>query len=274
MGSFYAVILGVIQGLTEFLPISSSGHLVIFQHLFGLVRPELFFDASLHVGTMAAVIVVFWKEIQGIILSFAHFLLAVFNKKVSLADSYKDNNIKFALLIIAGSIPTAVIGFSFHKIADQLFSSTSMVGVMLFITGSILLGTRYIKPGCRDISSFKVKDALIIGAVQGLAIIPGISRSGSTIAAGLFLKLDREIAAKYSFLLSVPAIFGAEIITFKNLTSLSVFSFKVTILGTFVSFIAGYCALKILLYVVRHGRLYLFAPYCWIAGSATLILLG
>jgi len=270
MDLFQAIILGIIQGLTEFLPVSSSGHLVIFQNLFGLKEPELFFDISVHVGTLAAIVIFFWKEIWAIIISLAHFSAMALKKRISFHSVYEDADAKLAILIVVGSIPTAIIGILFHKIADTLFSSVVLVGFMLIITGSLVWGTRWIKKDRKNINDFSVRDALIIGLVQGIAIIPGISRSGSTIAVGLFLGLNRETAARYSFLLSIPAILGAAALSLNHLSA-HLLPLKVTIFGAVTSCIVGYWALKLLIKIVKHGRMQIFAPYCWAIGILALI---
>jgi len=269
MDTFHAVILGIVQGLTEFLPVSSSGHLVIFQHLFGLKEPELFFDISVHVGTLTAVIIFFWKDIQKIILSVINFLKLLIKKEASFRDINKNPEVKLAWLIIIGSVPTGIIGLSFHKAAEQLFSSLFLVGCSLMITGLFLSLTRLVRKNDKDIEQFYVKDALIIGIIQGIAVTPGISRSGSTISAGLFLGLSREISARYSFLLSIPAIVGAEILSLKDVSANDLNSG--IFIGTITAGIVGYGALKLLVYIVKKGEMHLFAPYCWIAGIFALI---
>ncbi|MBW2569982.1 MAG: undecaprenyl-diphosphate phosphatase [Deltaproteobacteria bacterium] len=272
MDLFQATILGIIQGLTEFLPVSSSGHLVISQHLFGLKEPELFFDISVHVGTLAAIIFFFRKEIISIIVSLAHFIAGLFNKKESFSNIYEDTNVKLAFLIVVGSVPTGILGILFHKIADQLFSSVVIVGFMLLVTGLLLWSTRRIKETSTGIAGFSAKYALIIGLVQGIAIMPGISRSGSTIAVALFLGLGRETAARYSFLLSIPAILGASVLSLADLSSHAVHSYKAATLGAVIAAIVGYCALKLLVYMVKQGSFHIFAPYCMIIGVLALYL--
>ncbi len=201
MSSFQAIILGIIQGLTEFLPISSSGHLVLFQHIFGLKEPELFFDICVHLGTLVAVIIFFRKDLITIITSLIHGSVKFIKKEASLSELFQKPDIKLAVLIVIGSVPTAILGLLFKKISDQLFSSLIIVGVMLIVTGIILWCTRWIKKNGRLIDGFSIKNSLVIGIIQGLAIIPGISRSGSTIAFGLFLGIERETAARFFYLL-------------------------------------------------------------------------
>ena len=268
MELIHAVILGIVQGLTEFLPVSSSGHLVIFQHLFGLKESELFFDVSVHMGTLAAVTIFFWKEIRSIIISLLRFSESLIKREIPFSRIHDDADLKLALMIIIGSVPTAIIGLLLKKASDQIFSSVSIAGAMMIITGLVLWVThRFKKEGSKK---FSIKEALLIGIVQGLAVMPGISRSGSTIAAGIFLGLNREMAARYSFLLSIPAILGAEILVLKDLSGLNI-PISSTITGTVSAFIVGYFSLKLLLYIVKKGQLHIFAPYCWIIGLAALI---
>jgi undecaprenyl-diphosphatase len=272
MQTFQAVILGAIQGLTEFLPVSSSGHLVIFQHIFGFKEPKLIFDISVHLGTLIAVIFFFWKEIHAIIISISRFAILYLKKEVPFGHVYKDVDIKLAVLIVIGTLPTAIIGLLFHRIADQLFSSVILVGLMLILTGLLLILTVRINNYSKSIERFSIKDALIIGLMQGIAIIPGISRSGSTIAVGLFLGLERETAARYSFLLSIPAIIGASILGLKDISANPSSQLIPTLIGTFTACLVGYGALRLLVYIVKKGRLHIFAPYCFIAGITALIM--
>ncbi len=272
MEPLQAILLGIIQGLTEFLPVSSSGHLVIFQHLFGLKEPELFFDISVHLGTLAAVIIFFWKEIRAIIIAILRFAGMYFKKEVSFSYIYENIDSKLALLIVVGTIPTAILGLLFHKVEDLIFSSVVLVGFMLLLTGFLLFGTRWVKKVGKGIERFSIKDALIIGLMQGIAIIPGISRSGSTIAVGLLLGLNRETAAKYSFLLSIPSILGAGVLSLKDISAYPAFTLTASLIGTFTSCIVGYSALRLLVYIVKKGRIHIFAPYCWFAGLMALML--
>ena len=269
MDPIQAIILGIIQGLTEFLPISSSGHLVLFQHIFGLKEPEIFFDISVHAGTLIAVIVYFRKDLQSIIISITRVLSMMLRGEMSYRDAWNDSDIKLAILIIIGTIPTAIIGLLFKRVADQLFSSIFIVGCALIVTGVFLWVTRMIKTEGNGIESFSGKDALLIGFAQGLAITPGISRSGSTIVVVLLLGMNRETAARYSFLLSIPAILGATILSLKDISAHDLD--LMILVGTITAGIVGYCALKLLVYIVKKGQMHLFSPYCWIVGAVALI---
>ena len=273
MNTLEAVILGIIQGLTEFLPVSSSGHLVLFQQLFGLREAELFFDVCVHLGTLVAVIAVFHREIQNIIAALLRLVSSAGEKENILRQIESDPELKMALLIIIGSIPTAVLGLIFHRIADQLFSSSFFTGLMLIVTGLLLWLTRQTKPDNRGagIEGFSRTKAFIIGIVQGFAIIPGISRSGSTISIGLLLGIDRETAARYSFLLSIPAIIGAGLLSLKEGLSQTNLAIQISLLGAVIAALVGYVALKSLLHIVKKGHLHLFAPYCWLVGILTIV---
>jgi undecaprenyl-diphosphatase len=273
MNSTEAILLGIIQGLTEFLPVSSSGHLVLFQHLFGLKEAELFFDVCVHLGTLLAVMVVFRQEIKNIILALMRLLSSSTAKKIALQKTESDPDLKMALLIVIGSIPTAVLGFLFRGIADRLFSSAFIAGLMLMLTGLLLWITRWAATHVDRSGTDRLtpKNAVIIGVVQGLAIIPGISRSGSTISIGLLLGIKRETAARYSFLLSIPAIIGAGLLSLKEGFSQTDLAIQISMLGAGTAALVGYGALKSLLHVVKKGHLHLFAPYCWLVGILAIV---
>ncbi|MBW1649780.1 MAG: undecaprenyl-diphosphate phosphatase [Deltaproteobacteria bacterium] len=259
-----AVILGIIQGLTEFLPISSSGHLVIFQNLLQTSGDSDFiFDTALHFGTLIAIIIFFMPKIRKLIKSFFKLIKLIFKRKLS--QALKESDIKLLLLIIAASVPTAIIGLLLGSTVQKLFGSVKITGIMLIITGVILWLTKYIKNNKSDIEKFGFKKALLIGTAQGLAVIPGISRSGSTISAGLFLGIKPEVCAEFSFLLSIPAILGAQIVSLTNF-NYQMLPFKMIAAGSFAAFVSGYIALVFLMKIVNKGKFYYFAPYCWIIG--------
>lgn len=272
MELYQAVVLGIIQGLTEFLPISSSGHLVMSQYLFGLKEPEIFFDVCLHVGTLVAVIIYFRKDIFSIISTVVKSSASLIKKEISMEEAMGNTDIKMALLIIVGTVPTVIAGLLIKQIASLLFSSVLIVGMMLILTGFILWVTQKIGDKTIEMKDFSMKKALAIGVVQGLAVTPGISRSGSTIAIGLFLGLNREIAARYSFLLSIPAIAGAALLSLKDIEGLHGIAYETVIPGMLISAVVGYLALSLLVYIVKKGQLHIFAPYCWVAGCVAILL--
>lgn len=270
MEIYQAVILGIVQGLTEFLPVSSSGHLVLGQACFGMTKSLLIFDISVHVGTLFAVLVVYFSDISDILRS----VFSLCSKAVQLKPVRhiiaEDTHLKMALWIITGSVPTAIAGLILKQFEYVLFSSTLLVGFALILTGTILWLSR---PFCfrqRKETPVGIKRSLIIGAAQGLAVIPGISRSGATIATAMFVGLDRKTAARFSFLLSIPAIVGAEILSVKDMFEKGLTIDIGTIYAAIASFVTGLIALKIVLSLVHSGRLHLFAPYCWLVGVLVL----
>ena len=271
MELYQGIILGIIQGLTEFLPVSSSGHLVLGQIFFGITESQLPFDISVHMGTLLAVLVVYASDIRAILVSVFGFISKAVSLKPMAHLLKEDKNLQLAGLIIIGSIPTAFIGLVIKQFEHILFASEVLVGFMLILTGTILWTSKnfYFSKSKKD--GFSIKKALIIGVGQGLAVIPGISRSGTTIALGMFLGLDRHNAAKFSFLLSIPAILGAQILSIKDMINSGLVIDSITIYATIVSFITGLLALKLLLSLVHAGRFHLFAPYCWLIGSLVLL---
>ncbi len=272
MELYQGVVLGILQGLTEFLPVSSSGHLVLGQNFFGITEPALSFDISLHLGTLFAVVVVFYGDIKGMLLALVRLIRAGGSTGRVKTLLKGDRDVRLGALIIVGSVPTAVLGLIFKEYAHALFSSLLLVGGMLMVTGTFLWLTKRVTDQGRGIREFGFGTALFIGFCQGLAVMPGISRSGATIAAGLFSGLDRETAARYSFLLSMPAIVGAEILSLRESFAAGGGIDSVTLWGTLAAFVAGLFALKVLLKIVRQGRIYMFAPYCWAAGLIAVVL--
>lgn len=279
MSIIQAWILGVIQGLTEFLPISSSGHLVIAQRLFGLVEPGIAFDISVHLGTLAAVVIFFRKEILEVNDAAIAGCKRLFAKQDSFSTLYaNEHGFRLAMLLAAGSIPTAIIGIFLQTISELLFTSIALTGGMLIVTGIILVLTGVLlwitknaKASEKGLSEFSLKTALWIGVVQGFAIIPGISRSGSTIAAGLLLGLDKKTAGTFSFLLSIPAIIGAAglHVVLSGLDDIQIIQ---VLIGLLTSFVIGFLSLGILMRIVKRGRLYVFAPYCLVVGIVVLVV--
>ena len=265
-------ILGIVQGLTEFLPVSSSGHLVLFQHVFGMKEPQLLLDVCLHVGTLIAVFVVFFKELQR--LASVLFRLPVLVRNAGGIVSLFQQNPDFRILVLIGfgTIPTAVLGLFFHTQIDLLFGTTRVAGIMLLVTGLLLFLTRRVTAPGRPVAAMTIRDALIIGLSQGMAILPGLSRSGTTISTALLLGVQRETAGPFSFLLSIPAIFGALLLQLSSSLTPSPVSLKMLLLSSATAAVTGFFALKILLRFVNQGRLSVFAPYCWVVGVLVLIL--
>lgn len=252
-----ALILGLIQGLTEFLPVSSSGHLVLMQHYLKFPLPPLLFDIMLHFGTLLAVVYVFRKDLLAILKS----ILEYFKHK-----DIANNNIWFLLMILIGTIPTGLIGVLFKPYFESLFSSVLSVGFALLATAIILILAELLGKKVKR-ERISVVNALLIGAIQGVAIIPGISRSGATISMAAVQGINKEVSAKYSFLLSIPAILGAIILEFGS-GDLSILSnnWYIYLSGTLMAIFSGVLAIKTLLWVLRKYNFYIFSVYCAILG--------
>jgi undecaprenyl-diphosphatase len=263
-----AVILGVIQGLGEFLPISSSGHLILAQALFGLQEPELAFDVVLHLGTLTAVFI-FYRRPLGRLFRELQFLPGALASPALLRARYEERpDFRFGLLIIVGSFPTAVLGFMLKDLVTTRLATVEAVGAALLATGVLLrlIGSR----GGDGRDRLTMRDALVIGLVQGLAVIPGLSRSGWTIGAGLWLGLERETAARYSFLLSIPAVLGAAILELPGARA-GHFAAGDFLAGFLAAAVCGGLALGGLTRLLKSGRLSAFAWWCWAVGGAALI---
>jgi undecaprenyl-diphosphatase len=269
MDIIQAIILGIVQGLTEFLPVSSSAHLVFMTDILGLPQ-NVAFDTLLHIGTLVAVVGYFWRDLIQIISSFISSLLDIFKGKFK--QGLEETPFKkLSWLIIVGTIPAGIMGILLEKQFEALFNSVLYVGFFLIITGLLLWGAERVKPGEKDVKDVSFKNALVIGIAQGIAIAPGISRSGATIAAGLFSGLNRELAARFSFLLSIPAILGAALVQVKDITTFDA-SAIVLFAGFISAAIFGYLAIKLLLKIIKERTLMIFAYYCWIVGSVVIIL--
>ena len=263
MELFKAIILGVIQGLTEFLPVSSSGHLVLAGHYLKFNNPDISFEVVLHLGSLFAVLLYFRKDILSLIKS-----LILFNNK----EPIHTRNRNTVFYIIVATTVTGILGFYFEDPLTKAFSSLYIPSFMLLITGFILYISDKIEP--REIKTYQlgIKKSILIGLAQAFAILPGISRSGITITVGIFAGLDREEAARFSFILSIPVILGANILKLSSLLSLDRSVWLSYFLGTFAAFISGYLVISFLISVVKKQKLKYFAFYCWLIAIITLIL--
>jgi len=269
MDIIQAIILGIVQGLTEFLPVSSSAHLVFITDILGL-QQNVAFDTLLHLGTLVAVVGYFLKDIIELITSFISSIRDIFRGKFK--EGLEETPFKkLTWLLFVGTIPAGLMGILLQKQFEALFNSVIYVGFFLIITGFLLWAAERVKPGEKDVKDISFKNALVIGVAQGIAIAPGISRSGATISAGLFSGLNRELAARYSFLLSIPAILGAALVQVKDITSFDA-SITVLLCGFLSALIFGYLAIKLLLKIIKERTLMIFAYYCWIVGIATILI--
>ncbi|MDF2686447.1 MAG: putative bacitracin resistance protein [Clostridia bacterium] len=275
MSVWEAIILGIVQGLTEFLPISSSGHLIIMQKLLGLENPEnadLLFDMLLHLGTLIAVFIAFYKLILSLIKSFFTSIPQVLSGKLKWKNA--DENQRMILLLIISILPLFFI-VPLMNVIEELYSTVLVVGIALMVNSIILFLSDKIMTGKKDASSMKIKDAAAIGLMQIIAIIPGISRSGSTITAGLFCGLGREYAAKYSFIMSIPTILGGIVLNIihkmQQAGGIDTSLIPVYLIGVLTAAICGFFAIKLLQYLLKSKKFIIFSIYCFIVGIAVII---
>ncbi len=254
MNFFEALFLGIVQGLSEFLPISSSGHLVLFQKLLGISKVGLTFEIAVHLATLLSVIIVFRRDI-------VELLKRPFNK--------------LTLMIVIATIPTGAIGLLFDDIFDRLFQTGATLGLEFILTGVILLFAESCRNKRKKLDDMNVVDAAVIGTAQGLAILPAVSRSGLTIAAALVRGLDRKFAAKFSFLISIPAILGAALKDVLDIVDSGGFSTGIDPLvlagGMLAAAISGYFAVKFMVRILTQRNLKIFAYYVFVIGGLVLL---
>lgn len=251
-----AVILGILQGLTEWLPVSSSGHLMLAKHVFG-IAPSMAFDIALHAGTLIAVFAFFWDDIWKVLNSMLRL-------------DFKSPDGRMGVYIIVASIPTGLAGYFLYEIIEYLFSFPKMVGFALLFTSVMLYTTKYSKP----FRKLRARESFYVGMAQAFGLIPGISRSGATISIAKHFGIDNRTAFKFSFLLAIPAVIGANAyIFYKNSYSVLLTIDPVTaVVGIVVAAIAGYLSLKVLKEMILKGKFYVFSYYCLIVGTLALIL--
>jgi undecaprenyl-diphosphatase len=266
MSVFVAVLLGAVQGLTEFLPVSSSGHLVLLQKVFGISEPALFFDTMVHVGTLAAVFVVLWRDIWAI-------LRRIFQP--------------LTVYLIIATLPAVVFALGFKDLIERFFESGEFLGFAFLITSALLtaaelLSRRAAAVGRKKAGEINWLDALIIGVLQAAAIIPGVSRSGATLSGALSRRLDRDFGARFSFLLSIPAILGALVLQVKDIAKgagsaadaggnvAGNIGGAAVIAGTLTAAVVGFFAVRLMLKIVRERSLWGFAVYTAVLGALVL----
>ena len=275
MNFIQAILMGIVQGLSEFLPISSSAHLVFTSNFYKVIKnipivqssnEEVFFDIMVHLGTLIAVLIFFRKDVLNILKAMWHALKT---------KNWENKEAKLGLFIMAGTVITVMLALPINEIAEKLVYTPSIVGILLFITGFTLLYSEYKSKKLEEKKDeVNLKTSILIGLAQGLAALPGFSRSGWTIATGLFCGLDRVTAARYSFLLSIPIILGASMVY--PLIKIDIheavqYNWTAIIAGTVVSAIVGYLCIKYFMKFISKFSLAIFGYYCIIAGVATAI---
>lgn len=262
-----ALILGIVQGVTEFLPISSSGHLVLLPALLAWSPPSLVFDTTVHLGTLVAVVAVFWGDLLALIAAWGRALRR--RRPLETAEA------RLAWWIVVGTIPAALAGILLQGPFERLFQAPRAVGGILLLTALLLVLAERLGRRHRELSGLTWMDGLLIGLGQAAAIAPGLSRSGATIATGMFRGLTREAAARFSFLLSAPIIAGTGLVKLAELFTTPGSQAQLPLLGAgFVAAaLSGYAAIRFLLAYLRRRPLYPFALYCLALGLAVLLIL-
>ncbi|MDD4510951.1 MAG: undecaprenyl-diphosphate phosphatase [Oscillospiraceae bacterium] len=273
MSYFMAIFLGLVQGIAEFLPISSSGHLSLLQHFFGVQNVEndhLFFSVLLHLGTLISVCIVYRKDVVDMIREFCLGVGALFLPK--LREKNPPPARRLVLMVILGTLPLLVI-LPIKGVVEALYTNTVFIGFALIVTGFILYLSDQLATGRKTIRNMTVKDALLIGCGQAVAVVPGLSRSGATIASGMTCGLERNFAVRFSFLLSLPAILGANILSLSDAVKagIDVSMLPKYIIGTVVAAVAGYFAIRLVKELAQKGKFGGFAWYCWGVGILAIV---
>lgn len=271
MSYLTSILLGLIQGIAEFLPISSSGHLAIAQNLLGLNTeiPE-FFDVLLHLGTLLAVFVAYWQDIRDMVLEFFRGVGDIARRTTPMPVPPAR---RLILLIIIGTLPLFAV-LPIHKKVQGLANSMGFIGGALIVTGFLLFACDLIRKGRKDERTATWLDAVIVGVGQAIATMPGISRSGMTITAGCFSGFERRFAVRFAFLLSIPAVLGANILSLKDALEAGIdwSQVPVYLVGVIVAAVTGYFCIRLLKMIADKGRFGAFAYYCWAVGIVTLVI--
>lgn len=267
MSFLQALFLGILQGVTEFAPVSSSGHLVLVPWLLRWPQPDLVFDTTLHLGTLTAVLAFFARDIVALLRAWWE---SVRQRRLTTPES------RIAWALILGTIPAGVLGFFLEDFFALLFAAPFWVAAFLLVTGVILVASERLSAQQRSLETITPTDALAVGLAQAAAIAPGISRSGATIGAGLALGLARRQAARFSFLLSLPIILAAGAFKLLGLVQEGIGGGMAPLLpvGFIAAAVSGYLCIRFLLSYLRRGRLYVFALYCWALGILSLLILA
>ena len=267
-----AVILGLVQGLAEFLPISSSGHLALLQQFFGIKEDNvLLFAVLLHVGTLISVFIVYWKDIWELIVELFLTIKDIFTGKGLRLDERPVR--KLGVMIIVATIPTGLIGILFNDFFDGLYNSIVPIGVGLLVTGCLLVIAERMGTSNRGIKEMNFRNAIFVGVVQGIAICPGVSRSGSTLFGSLLCNLDRTFAVKFVFLISIPSILGSAVMEAPDAIAagMNMSDLGPIIVGMIVAAVSGLIAIKTMIKVVSNKKLNYFSYYVWLLGIFVII---
>ncbi len=269
-----SIFLGLIQGVAEFLPISSSGHLSLFQHFFGLVSSEesLFFDVLLHLGTLIAIFVYYWKDIVALCKQFVQLVRCLFSKQKRKAMKQLPPDGRLILMILVATLPLFVVLPIKDKV-ESLYGNTIFVGAALVVTGCVLFFSDRMSRGKKGPKSATMLDALLVGVGQAVAVVPGLSRSGATISAGMMRGFHRRFAVRFSGVLSFPAVLGANILSIGEAVrqGIDVSQLPAYIVGTLVAAVSGFFAIRLVNMLADKGKFGSFAYYCWGIGAAAVL---
>ena len=273
MTFWMALILGAVQGVAEFLPISSSGHLSLLQYFFGMEEPDALYNILLHFATLIAVCWVYWRDIVDMIVEFFRGVAALASPRGGRERGNPPEGRRLVLLVILGTLPLFLV-LPFDELVEGMGANPMFVALMLMLTGCILFLSDHYAKGRKTVRTVTVKDALLVGLAQGMATIPGLSRSGTTISAGMALGFDRNFAVRYSFLLSLPAVLGATLLKVVkvavegevDLTLLPMYLSGMTVAG-----VVGYFSIRLVKLLADKGKFGRFAYYCWVVGAVALI---
>lgn len=274
MSILSSIFLGLVQGVAEFLPISSSGHLSLFQHFFGMASADgsLFFDVLLHLGTLIAIFVYYWKDILGLLKELVHLIQCIFSSQKRKEMKRLPPDGRMILMIIIATLPLFVI-LPIKSKVEGLYGNTVFIGVALLLTGFLLFWSDRMAKGKKTAKSATMLDALLVGVGQAIAVVPGLSRSGTTISAGLMRGFSRKFAVRFSFLMSIPAVLGANILSIAEAVQEGIDTslLPAYLIGTAVAAVSGYFAIGLVNLLTNKGKFGNFAYYCWGIGAAAVV---
>ena len=267
-----SALLGLVQGVAEFLPISSSGHLSLMENLLNVAQDDILFEVLLHLGTLVAVCVVYWQDIVDMVRDFFGVLGGLFSKNRRMRVSPSANT-RLVFMLIVATLPLVLV-IPVKNRVETLYGNTLFIGCALLATGIILFLSDRLAQGRKTARTATMADALIVGLSQAVAVVPGLSRSGTTISIGMMRGFDRKFAVRFSFLLSIPAILGANILEVGDAVRAGLHTelIPIYILGMVISLVSGYFAIKLVNLLARKGKFGNFAYYCWAVGIVTIIV--
>lgn len=267
-------LLGFIQGIAEFLPISSSGHLSLMQNLLGVLQGadgDILFDVLLHLGTLIAVFIVYWRDVVDLVRDFFVILIRLFSRTGD-RQSKVSPDVRMVLLLIVATLPLVLI-VPIKDYVTGLYGNTLFIGVALLVTGILLFLSDRMRKGRKNARSATITDALIVGLGQSLAVVPGLSRSGTTISIGMMRGFDRKFAVRFSFLLSIPAVLGANVLEIGDAVKAGINPTMIPmyLLGMAIAAVSGIFAIKLVNLLAQKGKFGNFAYYCWAVGLIAII---